>query len=163
MWGGEGREVVVTESRPKREGVGLARELAACGLGVTLISDAEIGLFVPRCDAVLVGADAIIGGDRLINKVGTRLAALAAREAGIPAYAVAQTHKICPPEWPTALTPQEPSDLARVSGVRVAKIAFDATPLSWFRGIFTERGRLTGKLLRETRRALAAGWQKMVP
>jgi len=108
-----------------------------------------------------VGADAIDGGDHLINKAGTRLAALAAREAGVPIYAVAQTHKICPADWPVALTPQDPADLARVRGVRVANIAFDATPLSWFRGVFTERGRLTRELLGRTRRALGAGWPGM--
>ncbi len=162
LWGGEGREVVVTESRPKREGVALARELAGCGLSVTLISEAEIGLFVPRTDAVVVGADGIAGGDHLINKVGTRLAVLAAREAGVPAYAVAQTHKICPSGWPLALTPQEPADIARVSGVRVANVAFDATPISWFSGVFTERGRLTRELLSKTRGALAGGRRRML-
>jgi len=153
--------VVITESRPKREGAALARELAESGLRVTLISDAQIGLFAPRCEAVLVGADAITSGDQLINKVGTRLAVLAAREAGTPAYAVAQTHKICPQGWPAALTPQDPADLARVSGVRVANIAFDATPMSWFRRVFSERGPLTRELLRKTRRALAPGWREI--
>ena len=154
MWADGGKEVVVTESRPKREGVALARDLASAGLGVTLVSDAEMGVFVPRCDAVLVGADAISAEDQLINKAGTRLAVLAAREAGVPAYAVAQTHKVCPEGWPLALTPQEPSDLARVSGVRVANIAFDATPISWFTAVFSERGPLTAGLLTRTRRRL---------
>ncbi len=154
IWGRGGGEVVVTESRPKREGVVLARQLAASGLRVTLISDAEMGLFIPRCDAVLVGADAIGDGDELINKAGTRTAVLAAREEGVPAYAVAQTHKICPPGWHAALTPHDPADLARVSGVRVANIAFDATPLAWFEKVFTERGALTRALLARTRRVL---------
>lgn len=155
MWGKDGREVVVTESRPKREGVALARELAGGGLRVTLISDAQMGLFVHRCDAVVVGADAIDGEGHVVNKAGTRLAVLAAREAGVPVYGVAQTHKICPPEWPVALTPQDPADLARVRGVRVANVAFDATPMSWFRRVFTEKGPLTRELLARTRRALA--------
>lgn len=153
-WGKDGGEVVVTESRPKREGLGLARELAKAGLRVTLISDAQVGLFVRRCEAVLVGADAISGEDQLINKAGTRLAVLAAREAGVPAYAMAQTHKICPPDWPVALTPQDPDDLARVSGVRVANVAFDATPVSWFADVLTEKGLLTRLLLNSVRREL---------
>jgi len=154
-WGARGGEVVVTESRPRREGVGLARELARAGLRVTLISDAQIGLWAPRCDAVLVGADAISDDDYLVNKAGTKLAALAAREAGVPIYAVAQTFKVCPPGWPLALTPQAPSDLARVSGVRVANVVFDATPLAWFDAILTEEGKLTPELLAQTRRRLA--------
>jgi translation initiation factor eIF-2B subunit delta len=160
QWWRPGREVVVTESRPRREGVALARELASRGLKVTLISDAQIGLFVPRCDAVLVGADAISGDDQLINKAGTRLTALAAKESGIPCYAVAQTHKICPEDWPLALTPQEPRDLATIRGVRVANIAFDATPLSWFTEVLTERGPLTPHLLTAVRDELGS-WEKL--
>ncbi len=147
-------EVIITESRPKREGRGLARELARAGLRVTLISDAQLGLWASRCDAVLVGADAISDDDYLVNKAGTRLAVLAAREAGIPCYAVTQTFKICPPKWPLALAPQSPSDLARVAGVRVANVVFDATPLSWFTEILTEKGMLTPELLLATRRRL---------
>ncbi len=154
-WWREGREVVVTESRPKQEGRELARELASRGLRVTLISDAQIGLFAPKCDAVLVGADAIGPDDQLINKAGTRLAAMAAREAGVPCYAVAQTHKVAPAGWPLALTPQEPTDLARVRNARVTNIAFDATPLSWFTAVFTERGPMSAGGLRRLRRTLA--------
>lgn len=153
-WWRPGREVVVTESRPEQEGVSLARELASAGLRVTLISDAQVGLFVPRCDAILVGADAITADDQLINKAGTRLAALAARESGIPCYAVIQTHKVCPPGWPLSLTPQEPGKLARVRGVRVANVAFDATPVSWFTEVLTERRPMGARLLRGMRRNL---------
>ena len=153
----EGREVVVTESRPRREGVALARALAGAGLKVTLITEAQIGLFLPRCDALVVGADALTDDDHLINKAGTRLAVMAALECGVPAYGVAQTSKVCPPGWPTVLTPQDPADVAQVSGLRVANIAFDSTPLAWFRAVFTEQGRLTAALLARTRRGLARG------
>jgi methylthioribose-1-phosphate isomerase len=43
------------------------------------------------------------------------------------------------------------------TGVRVANIAFDSTPVVWFDGIFTEQGRLTESLLARTRRAVTAG------
>jgi len=160
QWWQPGREVVVTESRPKREGVHLGRELAQAGVRVTLISDAAAGVFVPRCEAVLVGADAIGGDDQLINKAGTRLIALAARESGVPCYAVAQTHKIAPADWPLALTPQDPGDLARARRVRVANIAFDATPLSWFTAVATERGLLTRQLLAAVRGEIGS-WAKL--
>jgi translation initiation factor eIF-2B subunit delta len=158
LWWEEGREAVVTESRPKREGIALARDLAACGVRVTLISDAEMGLFIPRCDAVLTGADAIGAGEEVVNKVGTRLAVMAARESGVPSYAVTQTHKICPAGWPLALTPQESSELARVPKARVANIAFDNTPLSWFSAVFTEEGQLTGESLRRIWREMSVEW-----
>ncbi len=153
-WWRPGREVVVTESRPEREGIALARDLASAGVRVTLISDAQIGLFAPRCDAVLVGADAITADDQVINKAGTRLAVLAARDGGVPCYVVAQTHKVCPPGWPAALAPQDPAKLARVRGVRVMNIAFDATPVSWFTQVLTECGPASRRLLAAVRRRL---------
>jgi translation initiation factor eIF-2B subunit delta len=158
LWWEEGREVVVTESQPQREGLALARDLAAHGVRVTVISDAEMGVFIPTCDAVLTGADAIGAGEEVVNKAGTRLAVMAARESGVLAYAVTQTHKICPPGCPLALAPQEPTDLARVPKARVANIAFDDTPLSWYSAIFTEEGRLTRESLRRVRRALQVEW-----
>lgn len=160
QWWQPGREVVVTESRPGREGVRLARELAQAGVRATLISDAAAGVFVPRCDAVLVGADAIGGDDHLVNKAGTRLIALAARESGVPCYAVAQAHKIAPAGWPIALTPQDPRELATVRGARVANIAFDATPLAWFTAIATGRGPLTSRLLTKVRCELGP-WDRL--
>lgn len=150
-WDGE---IVVCESRPKREGIALARELAQSGARVTVIADAALGVHVPRCDAVIVGADAI-GDGFLVNKVGTRAAVLLAKEAGVSAYAVAQTHKVSPARWPHALGRQEAADLARVSGARVDNAVFDATPLQWFSAVITERGRLTKRMLREVRRQLA--------
>ncbi len=158
QWRTAGAEVVVTESRPKREGLDMARQLTAAGARVTVISDAAMGLFVPRCSAVLVGADAIGEHGELVNKAGTRLAVLAARDAGVPAYAVTQTHKICPSGWPLSLAPQSPGDLARVSRARVANIAFDATPMRWFAAVLTERGKLTPRLLRSTAAALRVDW-----
>ncbi len=161
QWWRPGREVVATESRPRREGLALARELASASLQVKLISDAAAGLFIPRCDAVLVGADAIGADGHLINKVGTRPIALAARESRVPCYAVTQTHKICPTGWPLTLAPQDPRDLASARGVRVHNIAFDATPLDWFTSVLTERGPLTSDLMERVQRSLGP-WERWV-
>ena len=161
-WGRGGRHVVVTESRPRGEGVALARRLAAGGLRVTLITDAQLGLWAPRCDAVLVGADAITPDDHLVNKAGTRLAALAATEAGTPIYAVTQTHKVCPPGWPAVLAPQDPAALRPPPGLGASNLPFDATPLGWFRTLFTEQGRLTPGLLCRLRQGLAEAAQQLL-
>jgi translation initiation factor 2B subunit (eIF-2B alpha/beta/delta family)/ADP-ribose pyrophosphatase YjhB (NUDIX family) len=149
--------VVVTESRPRYEGLALAGRLALRGLRVRLITDAQVGLEVERADAVLVGADAITDDDRLINKAGTRLLALAARERGIPAYAACQTHKVAPPGWPVALERQEPDHVlpGPERGMRVSNVVFDATPAAWFTAVVTERGALTEGVLRRVRHRLA--------
>jgi translation initiation factor 2B subunit (eIF-2B alpha/beta/delta family) len=150
-----GGEVVVAESRPGLEGVALAKRLATKGLEVCLITDAQLGLALREADAILVGADAIDDDDRLLNKVGTATAVTLAREAGVPAYAACQTHKIAPPGWPLALERQEPGDVCETGDFRVQNIAFDATPLAQFTQVLTEYGTLTRKLLRKVGRELA--------
>jgi translation initiation factor 2B subunit (eIF-2B alpha/beta/delta family)/ADP-ribose pyrophosphatase YjhB (NUDIX family) len=140
-------EVIVTESRPGLEGIGLAESLSRAGVRVTLITDAQMGHFVPGCDAVLVGCDAITSSGAIVNKVGTKLAVMAAREASVPAYAVAQTFKIVPEGWPEVVEEQEPGDVYSTNEFRVRNVIFDSTPVEWFTGVITESGELTQEIL----------------
>jgi len=55
----------------------------------------QAALFVGQADVVLVGADAITE-QGAVNKTGTHLLALAARAAGVPMYAVADSGKLSP-------------------------------------------------------------------
>ena len=87
--------VYVCEARPLCEGVAFARALAAAGADVAVITDAQAGVFVPKCDLVLLGADALTPAGA-VNKVGSRLLALAARDAGVPAYACGDSGKLSP-------------------------------------------------------------------
>jgi len=128
--------------------------LAAAGLSVRLVTDAQIGMALREADALLVGADAITDDDRILNKIGTETAVLMARELSTPAYAACQTHKIAPPGWPLGLERQDPTDVHPPTDFRVQNVAFDATPLNRFTGVLTEEGRLTRKLLARVRREL---------
>jgi translation initiation factor 2B subunit (eIF-2B alpha/beta/delta family) len=86
--------VVCCESRPLCEGVALARALAAAGArDVTVITDAQAAAFLGSVDLVLLGADALSEAGA-VNKVGSRLIALAAREEGVPVYACCDSGKI---------------------------------------------------------------------
>ncbi|EMA38436.1 initiation factor 2B-related protein [Halococcus hamelinensis] len=87
--------VIVGESRPAREGVGVAQALAA-DRSVTLAVDAALPhlLATRSIDRVLVGADAVLPDGSVVNKVGTRGLALAAAHEGIPVYAVTSSDKI---------------------------------------------------------------------
>ena len=76
----------MSEARPLNEGVRTARRLAEKGVSVTLITDAQMGLFVREAEAVVVGADSVLPDGSLVNKIGTHLLALAAREAKVPFY-----------------------------------------------------------------------------
>ncbi|KAF8071226.1 SAD2 [Scenedesmus sp. PABB004] len=90
-----GVSVVVCEARPLCEGVSMARRLAAAGLAVTLITDAQAGAFMDEVDLVLLGADGVTPGG-VVNKVGSRLLALAAKASGVPVVAVTDSLKISP-------------------------------------------------------------------
>lgn len=149
-------EVVVAESRPRCEGVRLAKALSDAGVRVQLITDAQMGAFAGQCDALLVGADGITADNLLVNKAGTRLAVLAAREAGVPAYAVCQKCKVFPPGWPVVNEEQEPENVADAKQFRVRNVVFDHTPLAWFTAVICEDGPLTPKMLRGVRASLEA-------
>jgi hypothetical protein len=92
---GPGLSVIVCESRPLCEGVAMAQRLAAAGLHVALITDAQAGVFVEEADVVLLGADAVTPAG-VVNKVGSKLLALAAKAAGVPVVAVTDSLKVSP-------------------------------------------------------------------
>ena len=135
--------VIATESRPMMEGRALAAELSQMGATVTLIADADAASGVEQADVVLVGADTVTAS-HVVNKIGTRLIAHAARELGTPVYAVCDTSKfICSidalaglrrPHAKTELWPDAPD------GVEVLNTYFEATPISFFTSIVTEHG-----------------------
>jgi len=145
--------VLVVESRPGREGVGTAEHLAeATDARVTLTTDAAMAdrLVGERVDALVVGADAILPDGRVVNKTGTRGAAVAAARAGIDCYAVAASDKIAASggrgeNSVLAFDPEERDPAAVYDGdadIAVANPTFDATPADCVTAVVTERGRL---------------------
>jgi translation initiation factor eIF-2B subunit delta len=126
-----GLSVVVTESRPGLEGWTLAAELAREGIAVTYITDAQAGIFVEQVDAVLFGADAILDDGSVVNKAGTRLIALAAREAGVPVYVCSESFKCTEQSHAdVALEEKSGSELRPppVPGIRARNCYFEITP-----------------------------------
>lgn len=135
-------DVCCLEGRPGLEGRDMARSLAQKGIRVSMAVDAACGAVVRDCDVVLVGADSI-GDLGLVNKIGTRAAALLARRAGVPIYALADTTKLLPTGYAQELDdgrpaaevwPDAPEDVDVWNGY------FEATPLSYLDGVVTEDG-----------------------
>lgn len=89
-------EVINTETRPLFQGRIVLRELANKGIKVTHIPDSAIRVFIKNATMAIVGADTITSDGYLVNKVGTSHVALAAWEAGIPFYSVAEFIKFSP-------------------------------------------------------------------
>jgi len=134
--------VYVAESRPAREGVGVAERLAEAGCDVTLCTDAAVAhvLSTRAVDVVLVGADAVLPDGRIVNKTGTRAAALAADREGLPCYAVAAADKV---QVDDAVHLEDGPAKAVYDGparVEAVNPTFDVTPADLLSGLVTERG-----------------------
>src|SRR6185503_21069693 len=103
-------------------------------------------LELDRATKILVGADTITP-DNLFNKIGTRMIALAARERGLPVYAICDSSKfVCEDYFRAAIRQSRNADELWVSpprGVSIANCYFETTPLSCFTGIITEDGMLS--------------------
>jgi translation initiation factor 2B subunit (eIF-2B alpha/beta/delta family) len=134
--------VLIGESRPAREGVDVAADLADDGLDVTLTTDAALSseLAARDPDAVLVGADAVLADGSLVNKVGTRGLAIAAAREGVPVYAVAAADKVRPDERFAGETGADADLYDGSAPVTVANPIFDRTPADLVTGVITERG-----------------------
>ncbi|MDR1162833.1 MAG: S-methyl-5-thioribose-1-phosphate isomerase [Candidatus Accumulibacter sp.] len=83
--------VWVSETRPRNQGLLTAWELRQRGVPHTVFADNAAGHLLSRgeIDAVIVGADRVAANGDVANKIGTRLKALAALDAGVPFYVAA--------------------------------------------------------------------------
>ena len=154
-------EVVVSETRPRNQGLLTAWELREAGVPYTLVADNAAGhlLATGRVDIVITGADRIAANGDTANKVGTWLKALAARAVGVPFYVAAPSSTLdfsCPDGASVPIEDRGAEEvcLARgldshgevvdvrlaPEGTRVANPAFDITPAGLITGFITERG-----------------------
>ncbi|MCH8034572.1 MAG: hypothetical protein IH950_12560 [Bacteroidetes bacterium] len=85
--------IIITESRPANEGKLMAKELLMCGLKVEMITDVMTGIFVPKADAVIVGADVVLNNGNVINKTGSLTLALLCKHYKKPFYVLASKSK----------------------------------------------------------------------
>ena len=138
--------VILTESRPLYEGRQLASQLADWHITTTLITDAQLGVFAAEADVALVGADTILADGSVINKAGTFLLALAAREHTIPFYVCAESFKSRPatlgePEYEEmAANEVVPAGTLMSPSVTVRNVYFDRTPAHLISGWINENG-----------------------
>ena len=135
--------VYIAESRPKREGVGVAEDLAD-EVDVLLFVDAAVAhvLATEPVDTVLVGADSVLADGRIVNKVGTLPAALAADAADVDCYAVCATDKVLLTTDVT-LESGPAGEVHDGEGVGVLNPTFEVTPSRLFDGLLTEKGALS--------------------
>jgi translation initiation factor 2B subunit (eIF-2B alpha/beta/delta family) len=139
--------VLVAESRPGREGVGVAESLRASlppAATVTLTSDANLAAAVEGwgADLGLVGTDTVQPTGAVLNKVGSRALALACAYEGIAFYAAAATDKVSAQR----VHEREPRDAESLydgdADLDVANPTFDETPANRVTAVLTEAGPL---------------------
>jgi translation initiation factor eIF-2B subunit delta len=138
-------EIITTESRPGMEGRRLAADLYDRGIKVMLITDAAAALALDRATKIFVGADTVTP-ENLVNKMGTRMIALAAREKGLPIYALCDSSKFI--NLTDTSVSQKQGSTAEVweaapEGVEISNRYFEPTPLNLITGFVTEEGVLT--------------------
>lgn len=156
---GTAESVLVAESRPGREGVAVAETLAPT-TDVTLTTDAGFTHQLPRqdIDLLVVGADSVLPDGRVVNKVGTRSAAIAAQHEDVTVLVATASAKIRPGadgaghSEPTSgvrggtsidLEPRDGTELYDGDAdISIVTDTFDVTPPGCVDAVVTERGRL---------------------
>jgi ribose 1,5-bisphosphate isomerase len=141
--------VIVLEGRPRYEGRNMAQLLAEQrSFAVTLITDAQADIFLPQCEALVVGADTVFANGDVINKAGTALLAWAAQGHKVPLYVLCETLKFSPLNWVSDLAQLEEKDAEEVmdqpiKGVTVRNFYFDRTSSHLITKLITDRGSIS--------------------
>lgn len=137
--------VVVTESRPRCEGVVTAKQLASMGHKVKLIVDASAyqASKIFNIEVFVFGADSILQDGHLVNKVGTAQIALALADMGLRNVALCESIKVDVETRveDVVLEVKEGEEvLSGVSGVEPFNLYFDLVPPKVLYAIVMEDG-----------------------
>lgn len=137
--------VTVSEGRPRSEGARLAAAVGAQAIPVRLITEAQLDLFTPETDLVIVAAVRVLPDGGVVATVGTAVLARLCAAHHVPFYVAAEQERWVPVgnalahfgrerRSPAEVLPQPPE------GVLVANIAYDLTPSGLITAYVTERG-----------------------
>jgi ribose 1,5-bisphosphate isomerase len=116
--------VMCTVSAPFEEGRAFTDDLRAAALTVELVEDAEAERALERATLLLVGADTVYRNGAVVNKVGTRPLAEAAKRLGGRVVVACEVIKLAPIDAPE----------------RIPDEHFDVTPPEFVDEIVTEEG-----------------------
>lgn len=141
------KEVYVTETRPKYQGVLTAKDLRNSGINVKFITDSAADFYINNADMVIVGCDSI-RRNGFINKIGTLELAVLAREFGKPFYVVSSTYKL-DKRKNIKIEMRKPSEVAEIRNVKILNPAFVLTPWKYVTAVVTEKGLMKPEKLRK--------------
>lgn len=137
---GRAPRVLAAESRPGLEGRTMAEQLATDGIECWLVADAALPMLMQQAQAVWFSADAVteLG---VLAKVGAYAAALAAREHGVPCWALATRRRFLPAGTRALAIAEQPASglwESAPTGVRPRNVLFEMVPLKLLRGVIVE-------------------------
>ncbi len=134
--------LICTESRPRYEGVELAKKMARAGIRTRLIPDADITRAVNDAHFVLTGADRVTE-NTFVNKTGTGALAVLAKELNKPFYIAVDTDKILLKRvYPTRFRSVHEQEILaeEVPNLTVQNYYFEEVSLSYLHKIISETG-----------------------
>jgi translation initiation factor 2B subunit (eIF-2B alpha/beta/delta family) len=139
-----GKKITVycSESRPKNEGILLARYLSKEGIPAVISTDAALYSSIKKADLVITGADSI-SYQGITNKIGTYPLAILSKYHEIPCYVLSAEEKIISLKHPISQEIDHDSEeiiSPPTEGIIVKNYYFETIPLSLFQGVITQKG-----------------------
>ncbi|NVM30111.1 MAG: S-methyl-5-thioribose-1-phosphate isomerase [Candidatus Helarchaeota archaeon] len=143
-------QVICTETRPKLQGHITAKVLTDAGIDVTMVVDSAMRWVLRNkdVDMIITGADAITSEGTVLNKIGSRLLALAAAESHVSYYVATPLLKYDTETVVGHLTkielrdPEEIwlKDKGRPWNLKLENPAFETVSREYIAGLITEVG-----------------------
>lgn len=148
---GKNINVICDETRPRGQGASLSVwEMQQENIPVKLIPDVASGFLMSqgKIDKVVIGADRIAKGG-VVNKIGSFMVAMAAKQHNVPFYVAAplSTFDMEASIFDTIIEERDGDEVRYYGGARICpegteviNPAFDITPSEFITGIITENG-----------------------
>ena len=148
---GKNINVICDETRPRGQGASLSVwEMQQENIPVKLIPDVASGFLMSqgKIDKVVIGADRIAKGG-VVNKIGSFMVAMAAKQHDVPFYVAAplSTFDFDASIFDTVIEERDGDEVRYYGGARICpegteviNPAFDITPSEFITGIITEKG-----------------------
>ncbi len=139
-------EVIVTETRPLYQGEKTAKELSRAGISVIYIDDSAPGHFIDQVDMLILGIDSI-RKEGVVNKIGSYMLSILAKENKVPVYFVGEIMKL-DKRKKFVIEERNPEEViapGKLPNVKIENPAFDVTPWKYVTAVVTEKGVLKPK------------------
>ncbi len=147
---GKNISAICTETRPRYQGRKTAKELVEAGIPTIQVVDSGMRWIARResIDMICIGLDAVTSQGTVLNKIGSRLLALAAKESDIPFYVAGPLLKFDSDTvfgQRTVIEMRDDSEILKdwkdsPKGLQVLNPAFESVSRDLIDGMITEAG-----------------------